>query len=86
MLSISIAASGIGSRIARVAARPLVPGMAQSMTMTRGFSVLGQADRFVAVAGLADDDDRRVVLEQPAEAAPHERVIVDERHGDPFAS
>ena len=46
----------------------------------------GQRDRFVAVARFADDRDRRVVFEQAAEAAPHERVVVGEQDGDRVAS
>ena len=70
------------ARICRVAARPLVPGIAQSITTTRGFRRGGQADRFVAVAGFADHDDRRIVLEDAAEAAPDQAVIVGEQDGD----
>ena len=74
--------SGWLARMARVAASPFVPGMAQSITTTRGFEARGQADRLVAVAGLADHDDVGVVFEQAAKAAPHEGVVVGEEDGD----
>ena len=82
MLSIRIAHAGRVARIARVAASPLVPGIAASITTTCGCSSRGQPDRLLAVARLADDRDRRIVLEQAPEAAAHQRVIVDEQDGD----
>ena len=57
MLSIRITVLGSCSRIRRVATRPIVPGMAQSITTTRGFRLRGQPDGFLAVARLADHDD-----------------------------
>ena len=59
-----------------------MPGIAQSITMTCGLSCRGQPDGFLAVARLADDDHRRVVLEQAAEAAPYQAVIVGEQDRD----
>ena len=44
--------------------------------------LLGQRDRLVAIAGLADDVDRLVVFEHAPEAASHEAVIVGEEDGD----
>ena len=66
-----------------MAARPLVPGMAASITMTCGIEAGGQRDRFVAVAGLAHHGQIGIVLEQAAEPAPHQRVVVGEQHRDP---
>ena len=59
-----------------------MPGIAQSITTTRGLSSAASAIGFVAVAGFADDGDRRVVFEHAAEAAAHQAVIVDQQDGD----
>src|SRR5204863_10161483 len=42
----------------------------------------GERDRFLAVLRLADDGDRRIVLEQATEAAADHRVIVSEQDID----
>ena len=60
----------------------VVPGIAQSITITCGFRLPASANRFVAVARLADDVDRRVVFEQAAKAAPDQRVIIGEQNRD----
>ena len=43
---------------------------------------LRQANGFVAVARLADHDDRGIILENPAEPAADERMVVGEQHGN----
>ena len=50
--------------------------------MTCRLERLRQRDRFVAVGRFAHDVDRLVVFEDAAEAAPDERVVVGEQHGD----
>ena len=82
MLSIRTAASGAAARIARVAAIPLVPGIAASITTTCGRQLRGQPDRFIAVRRLANDLESRVVFEQPAKAAAHQVMIVGQQDGD----
>ena len=57
------------ARICRVASMPLMPGNAQSITMTRGFSCERQLHRFVAVARFADHVIVGLVFEHPAKSA-----------------
>src|SRR5690606_34534433 len=41
-----------------------------------------EADGLFTIARLSRDADGRIVLQEPAEAPPHQRVIVDEQNGD----
>jgi hypothetical protein len=43
----------------------------------------GGLDRFIAVAGFAQDFDIGVVLEHAAESAPHQGMVVHQQYGDP---
>ena len=81
MLSISTVASGGLARIARVAARPPVPGMAASMTTTFGFS--SAKSRMASSPLLASPTTaRRDRLRGGDETLAHERVIVRQQNGD----
>jgi hypothetical protein len=44
-----------------------------------------KGDRLRAVAGLPDHLDRRIVVQHAAEAAPDQRMVVHEEHGNPGA-
>ena len=58
---------------------PLMPGSAQSMTITSGRSSRCQAHGLFAVAGFADHRNVRLVLEHAAKAAAHQAVIVHQQ-------
>ena len=79
MLSISTAALGLCSRILRVATSPLMPGKAQSITITLGFKLPCHAHGLFAVAGFAFDDDVFLVFENAPKTAAHQRVIVNQK-------
>ena len=59
-----------------------MPGRAQSMTTTWGWSSLRQLDGFLAVAGLADDFHVGLVFEHAAEATANQAVIIHEQNCD----
>ena len=76
-------ADGRCARMTRIAARPLVPGMAASITMTCGVSCAASAIASSPLLASPTTARSAIVLEQAAEAAPHQRVIVGEQHRDP---
>ena len=53
-----------------------------SITTTSGCEALGDIDPVLAVGGLADDLDVRLVLEDHPEPGPHELLVVDQDHPD----
>ena len=82
MLSIRIATSGASPRIARVAASPLVPGIAavhHDDVAARARAPAGSLRRRCSPRRRPRS---RVVLEQPAEAAPDQGVVVGEQDRD----
>ena len=56
--------------------------MRTSIKTTSGRELTGGADRFGAVAGLTDDLDAGLRLEDHAEACAHERLIVGQEDTD----
>ena len=52
------------------------------MTTTCGLSSRASSIASSPSLRLADDRDRRIVLEHAAEAAPHQAVIVGQQDGD----
>ena len=82
MLSIRIFASGIAGEDGARGRQPVRARHGHVHHHHARLQLVGQANGFLAGARLAHDRDRRIVLEQAAEAAPHQRVIVDEQDGD----
>ncbi len=68
--------------IRRVASTPSISGMRMSIRTTSGRSRTASSTAAAAVGGLADDLDVVGGAQQDGEAAPHERLVVGDRHPD----
>ena len=66
----------------RVASMPSTPGMRMSISDHVRVELVGQRDGLRSVAGLGDDLDVRLGLEDRAEAAADERFVVGEEDAD----
>ena len=61
---------------------PLSPGMTTSISTTSGFLLPRLEDRCADIAGLADDLDVVLGVEQQVQAGPDDGVVVDDQHPD----
>ena len=75
-------ASSSSAAMARVASSPSTPGMRMSIRTTSGRRARGQADRLVAVGGLADHLDAVLGVQQRPEPGPDQRLVVGQQHPD----
>ena len=66
-------------RCRRVASMPSTPGIRTSIRTTSGRRRPASLDRLVPVLGLADDLDVVLAVEDRAEAAAHERLVVGDQ-------
>ena len=78
------AVRGWRERISRQAAIPSPSCRRTSSTATSGSSAADATDGLGLRAGLADDDDVTLTLEQVAQAATHDLVVVEQEHLDLF--
>ena len=66
----------------RAASMPVDRGMRTSMTTTSGCHLLRPVDRLDPVGGLAHDFDVGLLGEHEVQAAPEQRVVVDDDDAD----
>ena len=59
-------------------------GIRTSIRTTSGISSVGLLDRLLAVGGLAHQIQVRLAAEDHLEAAPEQRVVVDDHDAEPF--
>ena len=76
-----ITAGGRSSFCARAAtSMPFSLGIPMSTMSSLGLVLLAEPQRLEAVGGLGDDRQARLALEQAAQAAPDDAVVVSQQH------
>ena len=84
-MSISTRGGASPARSRRVASSPSITGIRMSIRTTSGRVRLLGVDGLRAVAGLGDDADLRVGLEDHPEAGADERLVVGDQDADGHA-
>ena len=78
----TISISGCACLMAAIASRPPISGISRSIRITSGSEAVGGGHALAPVLGLTDHVEVLEQLQEPAQAAPHDGVVVDQQHPD----
>lgn len=77
---------GTCRRINRTVAAPFIPGICASTSSTWGWCALANSKAEGPVAGLADHDDLRRLVQHAADSGTNQHLVIRYSNGDPVGS